>query len=261
MLVLQIDLIARRRPVDRRLRRPAARFSPVAAILASRAAILASLSRAHGAQTELISERNYSLNEPLGFDHERYLRATLGRNSSIFETDSAEKRWRRGINARRLPAKGRKSGPQNDCNSTYTDNDADCSMITIANILQPPSRFGLDAMRFSQRRRRVGKRDKAWRGRGAQFEAAGFMRLRDIAERMASLKAQQGFAPEILVTDRLRSYAAAKAELGFVRPPQTGIAQEQSRRLYAALQDAWISPTVLVHSPNSAKHLRHRPAF
>jgi hypothetical protein len=49
LFVGQIDLIVRRRPVDRQLRRPAARSSPVASILASRAAILASLSRAHGA--------------------------------------------------------------------------------------------------------------------------------------------------------------------------------------------------------------------
>ena len=76
---------------------------------------------------------------------------------------------------------------------------------------------------------------------------------------------------EILVTDRLRSYAAAKAELG-LSEPRTGIAQEQSRRVFsqvdkaarekdAALQVAWISPTVLVHSRRSARRLRHRTAF
>ena len=75
-------------------------------------------------------------------------------------------------------------------------------------------------------------------------------------------------------SDRLRSYAAAKAELG-LSEPRTGIAQEQSHRVFshldkaarekdAALQVAWISPTVLsIHAAlrdafDIERHLRSR---
>jgi putative transposase len=44
---------------------------------------------------------------------------------------------------------------------------------------------------------------------------------------MRKLLKKQGFAPDVIVTDKLRSYGAAKAELGSCSP-RAGLAQEQS---------------------------------
>jgi putative transposase len=43
------------------------------------------------------------------------------------------------------------------------------------------------------------------------------------ARLMRKLLKKQGFAPEAMVTDKLRSYGAAKAEMGIVGAPQPGL--------------------------------------
>ena len=95
---------------------------------------------------------------------------------------------------------------------------------------------------------------------------------------MRKLLKKQGFAPEVLVTDKLRSYGAAKAGWDF-GSPRAGLAQEQSGREFAsantaagaqdaALQIARFSPALLsvhaaVHNTfNVQRHLtsrRHAP--
>jgi transposase-like protein len=63
---------------------------------------------------------------------------------------------------------------------------------------------------------------------------------------MPKLLKKQGFAPEVLVTDKLRSYGAAKSE--FASADTTARAQD------AAFQIARISPTLLVCSRRRPKH-------
>ena len=46
---------------------------------------------------------------------------------------------------------------------------------------------------------------------------------------MRKLLKKQGFAPDVLVTDKLRSYGAAKSEVGIVGSSRAGLAREQSR--------------------------------
>jgi hypothetical protein len=65
-------------------------------------------------------------------------------------------------------------------------------------------------------------------------------------ELMRKLLKKQGFAPDVLVTDKLRSYGVAPADT-------TARAQD------AAFQIARISSTLLVHSRRRPKHFQ-RPA-
>src|SRR5271170_5474017 len=87
---------------------------------------------------------------------------------------------------------------------------------------------------------------------------------------MRKLLKKQGFAPDVMVTDKLRSYSAAKAEMGLSTRHEQGFAQEQSGREFAsadataraqdaALQITRISPALPVHSRRCPKHLQ-RPA-
>jgi transposase-like protein len=84
---------------------------------------------------------------------------------------------------------------------------------------------------------------------------------------MLKLLKKQGFAPDVLVTDRLRSYCAAKAEIGLSARHERGCAQEQSGREFAstdsttraqdaAFQNARISATILVCSRRRPKHVQ-----
>jgi transposase-like protein len=85
---------------------------------------------------------------------------------------------------------------------------------------------------------------------------------------MRKLLKKQGFAPEVLVTDKLGSYGAAKAEIGL--SARAGPAQEQSGREFAStdtttraqdatLQIARISPALPLDSRRGLQHLQ-RPA-
>ncbi len=84
---------------------------------------------------------------------------------------------------------------------------------------------------------------------------------------MRKLLKKRGFAPDVLVTDRVRSYGAAKAEIGLSARHEPGLAQEQSGREFAstdstpraedaAFQIARISPTIPVCSRRHPKHVQ-----
>ena len=86
---------------------------------------------------------------------------------------------------------------------------------------------------------------------------------------MRKLLKKQGFAPEVLVTDKLRSYGAAKSEIRLSARHEQGLrknnraefapADTTARAQDATLQIARISPALLVHSRRRPKHFQ-RPA-
>jgi hypothetical protein len=86
---------------------------------------------------------------------------------------------------------------------------------------------------------------------------------------MRKLLKKQGFAPDVLVTDKLRSYGAAKSEIGLRARHEQGLRKNNraensptnktARAQDAALQIARISTTLLVHSRRRPKHFQ-RPA-
>ena len=51
---------------------------------------------------------------------------------------------------------------------------------------------------------------------------------------MRKLLKKQGFAPDVLVTDKLRSYGAAKSEIGLSARHEQGLTPEQSGREFAS---------------------------
>jgi transposase-like protein len=100
---------------------------------------------------------------------------------------------------------------------------------------KPTARLHLDEMVLSDRGSEL-----LWRAVDDEGEVLDLLvqRRRDktaAVKLSRKLLKKPGFAPEILVTDRLRSYAAAKVELGLFgrHLAATGIAQEQSRRLFS----------------------------
>ena len=88
---------------------------------------------------------------------------------------------------------------------------------------------------------------------------------------MRKLLKKQGLAPNVPVTDKLRSYgAAARSEIGLSARHEQGLrknnraenshpADATARAQDAALQITRISPTLLVHSRRRPKHFQ-RPA-
>jgi hypothetical protein len=83
---------------------------------------------------------------------------------------------------------------------------------------------------------------------------------------MRKLLKRQGFALDVLVTDRLRSYGAAKAEIGLSACHERNNRAENSHqptrrreRKMQRFQIARISSTLLVHSRRGPKHFQ-RPA-
>jgi DDE domain len=80
---------------------------------------------------------------------------------------------------------------------------------------------------------------------------------------MRKLLKKQGFAPDVLVTDKLRSYGAAKSEIGLSARHDQGLrasADTTARAQDAAFQIARISPTLLVRARRRPKHIQ-RPAL
>ena len=84
---------------------------------------------------------------------------------------------------------------------------------------------------------------------------------------MRKLLKKQGFAPDVLVTDKLRSYGAAKSEMGLSARHEQGLRKKQSGREFAsadsttraedaAFQIARISPTVPVRSRRRPQHVQ-----
>jgi homoserine acetyltransferase len=85
---------------------------------------------------------------------------------------------------------------------------------------------------------------------------------------MQKLLKKQGFAPEVLVTDKLRSYGAAKSEIGPSARHDQGLranswefasADTTARARDAAFQIARIRPAFLVRSRRRPQHIQ-RPA-
>src|SRR3984885_11404097 len=81
---------------------------------------------------------------------------------------------------------------------------------------------------------------------------------------MRKLLKKQSFAPDVLVTDRLRSYGAAKAEIGLSARHERGLrknnrAENSHERKMQRFKIARISSTLLVHSRRRPKHVQ-RPA-
>ena len=83
---------------------------------------------------------------------------------------------------------------------------------------------------------------------------------------MRRRRKKQGFAPDVLVTDKLRSYGAAKAAIGLSARHDQGLrannraenspADTTSRAQDAAFQIARISSTLLVCSRRRPKHVQ-----
>ena len=82
---------------------------------------------------------------------------------------------------------------------------------------------------------------------------------------MRKLLKKQGFAPDVLVTDKLRSYGAAKSEIGLSARHDQGLRANnraenshqptrRRERKNAAFPIARISPTLLVHSRRRPQH-------
>ena len=86
---------------------------------------------------------------------------------------------------------------------------------------------------------------------------------------MRKLLRKQGYAPSVLVTDKLRSYSAAKAEIGLGAHHEQGLrkntggelapAGEATRAKDAAVQVAWFGAAVPLCSLCRLQHLQ-RPA-
>jgi putative transposase len=85
---------------------------------------------------------------------------------------------------------------------------------------------------------------------------------------MRKLLKKQGFAPDVLVTDKLRSYGAAKSEMRLCARHEQGLRKNNraenfassgatTRAQDAALQIAWISATVPVRSRRRPEHFQH----
>src|ERR1700678_1162815 len=107
-----------------------------------------------------------------------------------------------------------------------------------------------------------------------QIQDALVQRRRDKAaavKLMRKLLKKQGFAPDVLFTDRLRSYGAAKAEIGLSARHERGLRANnraenshhptrRRERKMQRFQIARISSTLLVHSrrrPNTFNVQRH----
>ena len=86
---------------------------------------------------------------------------------------------------------------------------------------------------------------------------------------MRKLLKKQGFAPDVLVTDKLRSYGAAKSEIGLSARHDQGLrannraenSHQPTRRRERKMQrfKSRISSPLLVHSRRRLKHFQ-RPA-
>src|SRR5258708_31007655 len=89
---------------------------------------------------------------------------------------------------------------------------------------RPTPRWHLDEMAVVI----AGRQFWLWRAVDDEGEVLDLLvqRRRDKAaavKLMRKLLKKQGFAPDVLVTDKLRSYGAAKAEIGLSAPPERGL--------------------------------------
>ena len=134
---------------------------------------------------------------------------------------------------------------------------------------RPTGRWHLDEMVVKI----AGKRHWLWRAVDDEGEVLDILvqsrrDTRAAVRLMRKLIRKQGFAPEVLVTDRLGSYGAAKRKLGLLGPPRAGPAQEQpgrelapadtpARAQDAAVQVARIGPALPVGPCCRPQHVQH----
>jgi transposase-like protein len=133
---------------------------------------------------------------------------------------------------------------------------------------RPTSRWHLDEMAVTI----AGRQFWLWRAVDDEGEVLDLLvqRRRDkvaAVKLMRTLLNKQGFAPDVLVTDKLRSYGAAKVEIGLSARHERGLRKNNragefastdttTRAQDAAFQIARISPTVLVCSRRRPKHIQ-----
>jgi transposase-like protein len=133
---------------------------------------------------------------------------------------------------------------------------------------RPTSRWHLDEMAVTI----AGRQFWLWRAVDDEGEVLDLLvqRRRDkvaAVKLMRTLLNKQGFAPDVLVTDKLRSYGAAKAEIGLSARHERGLRKNNragefastdttTRAQDAAFQIARIGPTVLVCSRRRPKHIQ-----
>ena len=136
---------------------------------------------------------------------------------------------------------------------------------------RPSSQWHLDEMAVQI----GGKRVWLWRAVDSEGEVLDLLvqPRRDKAaavKLMRKLLKKQGYAPTVLVTDKLRSYGAARTAIGMTAPPRAGSSREQpSRELAsacpapgaedAAIQVGRLSPALPVRPFRRPQHLQ-RPA-
>ena len=136
---------------------------------------------------------------------------------------------------------------------------------------RPTARWHLDEMAVMI----AGRRFWLWRAVDDEGEVLDLLvqPWRDKAaavKLMRKLLKKQGFAPDVIVTDKLRSYSAAKAEMGLSTRHEQGLRKNNRGREFAsadataraqdaALQIARISPAFPVYSRRHFQHLQ-RPA-
>ena len=131
---------------------------------------------------------------------------------------------------------------------------------------RPTARWHLDEMAVMI----VGRRFWLWRAVDDEGEVLDLLvqPRRDKAaavKLMRKLLKKQGFAPDVVVTDKLRSYGAAKVEIGLSACHEQGIRKNNraenshttTRAQDATLQIAGISPAVPVDSRRGLQHLQH----
>ena len=130
---------------------------------------------------------------------------------------------------------------------------------------RPTSQWHLDEMAVLI----GGKRFWLWRAVDDEGEVLDLLvqRRRDknaAVKLMRNLLRKQGFAPHVLVTDKLRSYGAAKAALGLSARHEQGLRKKSGREFAsacataraqdAALQIARISPALPLYSRRRPQH-------
>jgi putative transposase len=130
---------------------------------------------------------------------------------------------------------------------------------------RPTSRRHLDEMPVPIAGRQFG----LWRAVDEEGEVLDLLvqRRRDKAaavKLMRKLLKKQSFAPDVLVTDKLRSYGAAKSEIGLSARHEQGLrknnrAENSHERKMQRFKIARISSTLLVYSRLRPKHVQ-RPA-
>ena len=136
---------------------------------------------------------------------------------------------------------------------------------------RPTARWHLDEMAVTI----AGRKFWLWRAVDDEGEVLDLLvqRRRDKAaaeKLMRKLLKKQGFAPDVLVTDKLRSYGAAKSEIGLSARHEQGLRKNnraenshqpvrRRERKMQRLQIARISATLLVCSRRHPQHLQ-RPA-